>query len=183
VDRFKVGIGPQHIVPSWDLKTLWVANNAEGRTDGSLTPIDPLTGKPGPSIPVDDPYNMYWTPDGKEAIVVAEAYKRLDFRDPKTMQLAYSIETPDCAGINHADFSIDGTHALFTCEFNGALTKVDLVNRRVVGTIRLSRYFDRSDVLEMLDRPGRKPRRMMDPALPRTTCARRRTAACSTSPT
>ena len=27
--------------------TLWVANNAEGRTDGSLTPIDPLTGKPG----------------------------------------------------------------------------------------------------------------------------------------
>ncbi len=41
VDRFKVGIGPQHIVPSWDLRTLWVTNNAEGRTDGSLTPIDP----------------------------------------------------------------------------------------------------------------------------------------------
>ena len=47
VDRFKVGIGPQHIVPSWDLRTLWVTNNAEGRTDGSLTPIDPQTGKPG----------------------------------------------------------------------------------------------------------------------------------------
>src|SRR3954470_6488407 len=30
VDRFKVGIGPQHIVPSWDLRTLWVTNNAEG---------------------------------------------------------------------------------------------------------------------------------------------------------
>jgi len=29
VDRFKVGLGPQHIVPSWDLRTLWVTNNAE----------------------------------------------------------------------------------------------------------------------------------------------------------
>ena len=29
VDKFKVGQSPQHVVPSWDLKTLWVANNAE----------------------------------------------------------------------------------------------------------------------------------------------------------
>src|SRR5262249_30472092 len=71
VDRFKVGINPQHIVPSWDLKTLWVTNNAEGRTDGSLTPIDPVTGKPGKTVAVDDPYNMYFSPDGRSAIVVA----------------------------------------------------------------------------------------------------------------
>jgi YVTN family beta-propeller protein len=38
VDRFKVGINPQHVVPSWDLRTLWVANNAENTTKGSLTP-------------------------------------------------------------------------------------------------------------------------------------------------
>jgi DNA-binding beta-propeller fold protein YncE len=87
VDRFRVGINPQHIVPSYDLKTLWVTNNAEGRTDGSLTPIDPATGKPGKSVAVDDPYNMYFTPDGRSAIVVAEALKRLDFRDPQTMAL------------------------------------------------------------------------------------------------
>ncbi|MEO5883647.1 MAG: YncE family protein, partial [Caldimonas sp.] len=87
IDTYKVGVHPQHIVPAWDLRMLWVANNAEGRTDGSLTPIDPKTGKPGKSIAVDDPYNMYWTPDGKEAIVVAEAYKRLDFRDPQSMKL------------------------------------------------------------------------------------------------
>ena len=105
VDTFKVGVNPQHVVPSWDLRTLWVANNAEGRTDGSLTPVDPLTGKPGKSIPVDDPYNMYWSPDGQSAIVVAEAYKRLDFRDTNTMKMQYSIPTPLCAGINHADFS------------------------------------------------------------------------------
>ena len=158
VDTFKVGINPQHVVPSWDLKTLWVANNAEGRTDGSLTPIDPLTGKPGASIPVPDPYNMYWSPDGKHAIVVAEAYKRLDFRDPRTMKLKYSIDTPRCAGINHADFSIDGRYALFTCEFGGALTKIDLVNRSVLGTIRLTQYFNRPDVLAIIDRPGKKPK-------------------------
>ncbi len=156
VDTFKVGIDPQHIVPSWDLKTLWVANNAEGRTDGSLTPIDPMTGKPGNSIAVDDPYNLYWSPDGKYAIVVAEAYKRLDFRDPKTMKMEFSIPTPECAGINHADFSIDGRHALFTCEFGGAITKIDMVNRKVLATIRLSGKFDQPGVQEALDKEAAK---------------------------
>jgi YVTN family beta-propeller protein len=150
VDTFKVGIHPQHVVPSWDLKTLWVANNAEGRTDGSMTPIDPLTGKAGPAIAVDDPYNVYWSPDGRSAIIVAEALKRLDFRDPRTMKLQYSIATPRCAGINHADFAIDGSFALFTCEFDGAVTKIDLVNRKVVDTITLSPYYGRPDVVAQL---------------------------------
>jgi YVTN family beta-propeller protein len=139
VDRFKVGINPQHIVPSWDLKTLWVTNNAEGRTDGTLTPIDPKTGKPGPAIAVDDPYNMYFTPDGSEAIVVAEAFKRLDFRDPHTMVLKSSLLAPRCKGINHADFSIDGRYAIFTCEFSKGLVKIDLANRKVVGHLHLSK--------------------------------------------
>lgn len=139
VDTFKVGINPHHVVPSWDLKTLWVANTAEGRKDGSLIPIDPATGKPGKAIPVDDPYNMYFTPDGRSAIVVAEAYKRLDFRDPRTMALQYSIEVPACTGVNHADFSIDGRYAIFTCEFAGALVKIDLVGRRIAGYLRLKK--------------------------------------------
>jgi len=139
VDRFAVGINPQHVVPSWDMKTLWVTNNAEGRPDGSLTPIDPTTGKPGKTIMVEDPYNMYFTPDGKSAIVVAEALKRLDFRDPQTMAMQYSIEVPQCKGINHADFSIDGRIAIFTCEFQGSLARIDLANRKVLGYLKLSR--------------------------------------------
>ena len=139
VDRFKVGCNPQHVVPSWDLSTLWVANNAEHRTDGSLTPIDPKTGKPGPPVSVDDPYNMYFTPDGKSAVVVAEALKRLDFRDPKTMALQSSLATPQCGGINHADFSIDGRYAIFTCEFQGGLAKIDFVDRKVLGYLKLSK--------------------------------------------
>ena len=137
VDKFKVGLGPQHDVPSWDLKTLWVANNAERTPHGSLTPIDPKTGKPGKTIPVDDPYNMYFTPDGRSAIVVAEAYKRLDFRDPHTFELQGSLAVPRCGGINHADFSIDGRYAIFTCEFTGGVAKIDLVNRRVLGYLQL----------------------------------------------
>ena len=137
VDRFKVGRSPQHVVPAWDLRTLWVTNNAERRTDGSLTPIDPRTGKPGPAIDVDNPYNMYFTPDGKSAIVVAEARKRLDFRDPKSMALQYSIDVPGCPGVNHADFSIDGRTAIFTCEFSGTLAKIDLVERKVLGYLKL----------------------------------------------
>jgi YVTN family beta-propeller protein len=137
VDKFKVGLNPQHVVPSWDLRTLWVANNAENTKNGSLTPVDPKTGKPGKPIAVDDPYNMYFSPDGKSAIVVAEAMKRLDFRDPQTMKLQYSIDVPRCAGINHADFSIDGRYVIFTCEFTGTVAKIDLVERKVLGYIQV----------------------------------------------
>jgi DNA-binding beta-propeller fold protein YncE len=137
VDRYRVGINPQHVVPSWDLRTLWVANNAEGRPHGSLTPIDPVTGKPGRPVVVDDPYNLYFTPDGRSAIVVAEAKKRLDFRDPRSMSLQWSLDTPGCPGINHGDFSIDGRYALFTCEYDGRLVKIDLIERQVLGYLQV----------------------------------------------
>jgi YVTN family beta-propeller protein len=139
VDHFKVGKNPQHVVPAWDLKTLWVANNSEKRGKGSLTPIDPKTGKPGKDLAVIDPYNLYFTPDGKSAIVVAEADRRLDLRDPHTMEFKYTIHTPDCKGINHSDFAIDGSYAIFTCEFDGALAKVDFTKREVVGSLKLSK--------------------------------------------
>ena len=138
VSHFKVGKSPQHVVPSWDLRTLWVTNNAEGTTAGTLTPIDPRTTQPLADVPVDDPYNMYFTPDGKSAITVAEARERLDFRDPQTMELQGSVSVPQCKGVNHADFSIDGRYAIFTCEFGGYLAKVDTVNRKVIGYLKLS---------------------------------------------
>ena len=139
VGRFRTGVNPQHVVPSWDLQTLWVVNNAESRANGSVTPINPKTAKPGRSIAVDDPYNMYFTPDGSSAIVVAEESLRLDFRDPHTMALQWSLPTPGCAGINHADFSIDGRYALFTCEYGGGVAKIDLLNRQVVGYLTLTK--------------------------------------------
>ncbi len=78
IDRFPVGRLPQHVTPSYDMKTLWVLNDR----GNSLTRIDPTTGKPKGTIRVNDPYNMYYTPDGKYAIVVAEQQRRLNFLNP-----------------------------------------------------------------------------------------------------
>lgn len=135
IDTFATAPGSQHVVPSYDLQTLWV-NNDEG--GNSLTPIDPRTGKRrGPNVPVQDPYNMYFTPDGKSAIVVAESEQRLDFRDPQTMTLQSSTHV-DCKGINHADFSTDMSYAVFTCEFSGKLVKINMKTRQVMGYLQLS---------------------------------------------
>jgi YVTN family beta-propeller protein len=138
LNHFPVGLHAQHIVPSYDLKTLWVTSAGGRRSPGILTPIDPTTGEPGARVAVDDPYNLYFTPDGSFAIVVAEQRRRLDFRDPHTMVLNASVPAPQCAGINHADFSIDGRYAIFTCEYSGSLVKIDMIGRRVIGYLKLT---------------------------------------------
>jgi DNA-binding beta-propeller fold protein YncE len=132
VREFAVGTLPQHVTPSWDLRRLYVLNDL----GNSLTPIDPRTGIPGRQIPVADPYNMYFTPDGRYAIVVAERLHRLDFRDPHTFKLRHSVSVP-CAGVDHMDFSADGRYAVASCEFSGALIKVDLARQRVVRVMYL----------------------------------------------
>jgi YVTN family beta-propeller protein len=132
IDEFPVGDLPQHVTPSYDLKTLWVNDNA----GNSLTPIDPRTGKPGKPVPVADPYNLYFTPDGRHAIVVAEAEQRLDFRDPQTMKLQRSLAVP-CDGVNHMDFTADGRYLVASCEFGANLVEVDVARKKVVRTLSL----------------------------------------------
>src|SRR5690242_2792081 len=129
---FATGALPQHVVPSYDLTTLWVANNL----GGTLTPIDPVTGQEGKSVPVDDPYNLYFTPDGRYAIVVAERLHRLDFRDAHSFKLHHSLTVP-CAGVDHMDFSADGRYALASCEFSSQMVKVDISQERVDGVLNL----------------------------------------------
>ena len=139
VDSFVAIPSAEHIVPSWDLQTLWVSGDISYRGgSASVMPIDPKTGKPGEAIRVPDSYNMYFTPDGRSAIIVAEAMRRLEFRDPHTMALQGYISVPTCQGINHADFSLDGSYAIFTCEFNDRLAKIDLVHHTLAGILQLS---------------------------------------------
>jgi YVTN family beta-propeller protein len=133
VNHFKVGPQPQHVTPSYDLKTLWVLSDLSD----SLTKIDPATGKKGETVPVKDPYNMYYTPDGKYAIVVAERLRRLDFRDPASMALVDSLPVP-CSGVDHIDFSADGRYLIASCEYSGMLLKVDVATRALVGTLALA---------------------------------------------
>jgi YVTN family beta-propeller protein len=130
--RKKSLLEPQHVVPSWDLKKLWVAQDLGDQ----LTMIDPVTGKQGPTLQIDDPYNMYFTPDGKYAMIMAERERRIDFRDAQTMKIVNRMDV-NCEGVNHADFSADGRYMLATCEFSSELIKVDVAAQKVVGHLKL----------------------------------------------
>jgi len=132
VDHFKVGRQPQHVTPAYDLKTLWVLNDL----GDSVTRIDPATGHKLDTLKVKDPYNLYFTPDGRYAIVVAERTRRLDFRDAQTMKLVESVLVP-CRGVDHMDFSANGRYLLASCEFSGEIVKVDVTSRQVLGALTL----------------------------------------------
>jgi YVTN family beta-propeller protein len=134
VGQFPTGALPQHVTPAWNLKTLYVDNDL-GNT---LTPIDPRTARPGRPIPVEDPYNLYFTPDGRFAIVVAERLQRLDFRRPSTMALVHSLSVPVCRGVDHMDFSPGGRYAFASCEFSGRMIEVDLKTQRLIRTLVLN---------------------------------------------
>jgi DNA-binding beta-propeller fold protein YncE len=126
---------PQHVTPSYDLRTLYVDNDEAN----SLTPIDPRTGRPrGAPIPVTDPYNLYFTPDGRYAIVVAEALQRLDFRDVHSMRLHHSLPVPQCTGVDHLDFSADGRSLYASCEFSGRMIEVDVRRERLIRTLTIA---------------------------------------------
>jgi YVTN family beta-propeller protein len=132
VRTVKVPAGPEHVVPSYDLKTLWVNSD----TGSALTPINAKTGEFGKPIRVDDPYNLYFTPDGRFAIVMAEAAHEIVFRDPRTMAVRKTLPV-HCDGVNHADFSANGRYFIVSCEFSGDLLKVDTAEQRVVAQIHL----------------------------------------------
>jgi len=140
VDSYPVGRLPQHVVPSYDMQTLYVNNNQ----GNSLTPIDPRTGKPGPDIPVDDPYNLYFSPDGSQAIVIAERNSQIDFRDPVTWELVKRLDVPaeyrnaeGNSGVNHAEFTADGKTMIASCEFSGWIIRVDLETMEVAGGVNV----------------------------------------------
>jgi YVTN family beta-propeller protein len=132
IDTLRVGRQPQHVVPSWDLKTLWVNNDL----GNSLTPIDPRTGKAGKPVAVHDPYNLYFTPDGRYAVVMASRDRELVFRDAHTMKVVKAVPV-SCYGVNHADFSPDGRYFIVSCEFSGEILKVDTAKMKVVRQERL----------------------------------------------
>ncbi|MFM6848794.1 MAG: YncE family protein [Terrabacter sp.] len=129
----RVAASPEHVVPSHDLRTLWV-NSDQGN---SLLPIDPRTGRAGRPRPVRDPYNLYFTPDGRYALVMAEALQRIDVRDAHSMVLRRSLQVP-CRGINHADYNADLTVLVVSCEFSGKLAVVDGAATRVIRMLDLN---------------------------------------------
>ena len=133
VARYRTGREPQHVVPSWDMKTLWVNDDL----GNDLVPVNPRTGRPGRPVPVEDPYNLYFTPDGAHALVMAERLHRIDVRNPRTLALQRSLHVP-CDGINHADYSADQSFFVASCEFSGKLLVVDRAATKVRKVINLN---------------------------------------------
>jgi YVTN family beta-propeller protein len=133
IATFPTNQDPEHIVPAYDLKTIWVLND----NGNSITPIDPNTSKPGKAVQVQHPYNLYYTPDGRFAIIVDDILKRLDFYDPHTMALIESVPVK-CEGMNHMDFTANGRYAIASCEYSGILLKLDVSTHKVIGYLTLN---------------------------------------------
>jgi YVTN family beta-propeller protein len=132
VKTIAVGAEPQHITPAWDLRHLYVGNVY----GNSLTVLDPRTSNTVATIDVPDPYNLYFTPNGRHAIDVAEGRDTLYFYDPSTWTLQTSLPVP-FRGPDHLDFSPDGSYLLISTEYGGAVVKVGLDPPRVMGSIQL----------------------------------------------
>jgi DNA-binding beta-propeller fold protein YncE len=135
VSKFPVGVEVQHVVPSHDMRALYATDDI----GNVVRRIDPVTGQPGATIPVDDPYNMYFTADGKYAISVAEELRSLIWYDPATWKEIGRVEYPDCAGMDHGDFTPDGKIGVFSCEFAGRVAVVNMQSRRLIRMIDMPR--------------------------------------------
>ncbi len=123
----------QHVTPSYDLRTLYVEASASNRIDA----LDPRTGRITHRYPVDRPYNLYFTPDGKHAVVMDEEHQRIVFADPHTFKVQKAVTDRSCNGPNHADFSANGRYFLVSCEFSGSLLRISTLRERVTGRLAL----------------------------------------------
>ncbi|MEO6158942.1 MAG: YncE family protein, partial [Ilumatobacteraceae bacterium] len=134
VDRYPAGRLVQHVVADCDLRTLYATASSSNR----LVAINPSTGMAtGALIPVVAPYNLYFTPDGSRAVVMAERRNRIDFYDRATWKKTASTPTGACRGVNHADWSADESWFLATCEFSGDLIKVDTATGTILNRLTL----------------------------------------------
>lgn len=127
------GLLSQHVTPSWDLRTLYV----EASESNQLTALNPRTGRIERRIAVRRPYNLYFTPNGRAAVVMSEQYDQIVFSNPHTFAREAAVSDRSCKGPNHADFSANGRFFVVTCEFSGSLLKVSTLSHRVLGRLSL----------------------------------------------
>lgn len=133
VRTLSTGSLDQHVSPAWDLKTLYV----EASASDHLAEIDPSTGRMTGVVATDRPYNLYFTPDGRAAIVMDEQHDQIVFSDPHTFRRRHVVSDPTCRGPNHADFSANGRHLVVSCEFSGELLMISTLDHRVLHRLHL----------------------------------------------
>ncbi len=136
------GLLNQHVTPSWDLSTLYV----EASESNQLVAVDPHTGRVVQQVGVRRPYNLYFTPNGREAVVMSEEYNQIVFLDAHTFKRKAVVSDPSCRGPNHADFSANGRFFVVSCEFSGSLLKVSTLTHKVLGRLFLGLLSQPQDV-------------------------------------
>jgi YVTN family beta-propeller protein len=132
IDHYAVGFIPHHVTPAWDMSQLYVDNEGSSK----LTVLDIHTGRPTGTISIPFPYNLYFTPDGTKAVDVVERLQRVEFRDPHDWHLIKSVPIP-WPGADHLDFSADGSYLMISTEYSGMVARVDVVNMRLDGYVRV----------------------------------------------
>jgi len=132
VKTLRVGGQPHHVTPSWDLRHLYV-DNTYGQ---ALDVIDPKTQHLEGKIRVASPYNLYFTPDGSRALVVAEYDQLIQFRDPHTWRILKQLSIP-WPGVDHMDFSATGRYLLVSCEYSGIVVRINTQRMAISGTIHV----------------------------------------------
>ncbi len=109
---------PQHVVPSWDLRTLYVTNDLGNKPDRDRS----RSGRRGRTIPVEDPYNMYFTPAAATQSSFAGTPRAPGFRDAHTFHLHHSLPVP-CRGRRPRRLFADGAYLLASCEFSASSSR------------------------------------------------------------
>ena len=139
--RYKVGASPEHVAPDWDLRHLYV----DVPFSNVLTIIDPRSGRPVGTHHIPGPYNVYFTPDGRTAIVILDSAKgateyggsaQVSFYDRRTWRLRKALRIP-WAGADHLDFSADGSTFLLSTEYAGYVVKVNVARMTAVKAVHV----------------------------------------------
>ncbi|WP_395110880.1 YncE family protein [Actinomadura sp. SCN-SB] len=132
--RIRVGGTPDLIVPSGDLRRLWVTD-LDG---GVFRPVAPSPARRGEPLRISRPGVLYFSPDGRTAIVPAARPGRVDFRHPRSMEPLGTLRLP-CTSAYRAGFSADGSSLVTTCPASRKLVRVDLARRAVTAGLKLPR--------------------------------------------
>jgi DNA-binding beta-propeller fold protein YncE len=133
VRTLHTGFLSQHVTPSYDLRHLYTSSSASNE----LVEIDPRTGRVVHHLAVPRPYNVYFTPDGRQAVVMVEQHDTIRFSDPHTFAERKDVHPRGCQGPNHADFAANGRFLVVTCEFSHTLVKLSTTRHAVLDTLRL----------------------------------------------
>ena len=126
VRRIAVLREPHHMATTPDASSLVV-----GDTSGNaLFFLDPVTGAMQRHIPLSDPYQISYSPDGKWLTVAGLARNQVDIYDAARMTLAHRI--PAASMPSHLNYSPDSAVVYVSLQGSGKLMAIQTGSGRVL---------------------------------------------------